>query len=67
DPDDDGVFTASFLYMMPDETYELSVGLNEDATAFDYTLDPTSPQSVSLGSAEEATVAFVVTSASPAS
>lgn len=67
DPDEDGVFTAVFEFLMPDEEYEVSVGLQEDATAFDYTLDPTSPQSVSLGSAEQATITFEVTSAAPSS
>jgi hypothetical protein len=64
DDDDDGVFTASFLFLMPDEDYEVSVSL-KDGVSYTFTLNPTSPQSVSLGSAEQATVAFEVTSAAP--
>ncbi len=67
DPEDDGVFSAEFLYLMPDQEYEVSVGLQEDVEAYVFTLDPTSPQTVSLGSAEHATVAFEVTSAAPSS
>lgn len=67
DPDEDGVFTARFLYLMPDAEYEVSVGLQEDVTPYDFTLDPTSPQLLSLGSGTQGSVAFEVTSASPGS
>jgi hypothetical protein len=63
DDDEDGVFTATFLYLIPDASYDVAVELQDDAS-FDYTLDPTSPQSVSLESGQQATVAFEVTSAS---
>jgi hypothetical protein len=66
DEDEDGVYTATFLYLVPGATYELSLEL-QDGVSFDYTLDPTSPQSIPISSAEEATVAFQVTSASPSS
>lgn len=66
DPDDDGVFTAIFLYLLPDQDYEVSVGL-QDGISYDFTLDPTSPQSVSLGNADQVTVSFEVTSAAPSS
>ncbi|HEM45722.1 MAG TPA: DUF4382 domain-containing protein [Alphaproteobacteria bacterium] len=66
DPEDDGVFSATFLHLIPGE-YEISVGLQEGVTAYNFTLDPTSPQSVTLGSAEHATLTFEVTSAAPAS
>lgn len=63
DEDEDGVYTVTFEYLMPDETYEVSVELQE-GTSYDFTLDPESPQSVSLGSAEQGSVAFEVTAAS---
>ncbi|HUP51828.1 MAG TPA: DUF4382 domain-containing protein [Longimicrobiales bacterium] len=66
DDDQDDIYTATFLYLVPGATYDLSLGLR-DGVSFGYTLDPTSPQSVSLSSGEEATVAFQVTSASPTS
>lgn len=66
DPDDDGVFTASFVFLMPADDYEVSVGL-QDGVSFDFTLDPTSPQTVALGSTEQVTITFEVTSATPSS
>lgn len=66
DDDEDGVFTATFHFLMPDADYEVAVGLQESVTAYVFTLDPTSPQTVSLGSGESATIAFEVTSAAPA-
>lgn len=66
DEDEDGTFEAEFLYMLPTD-YEVSVELHDDAPAHDFTLDPTSPQSVTLGSAESVTVAFEVTSATAGS
>lgn len=67
DPEDDGVFTATFLFLMPDEEYRVGVGLQEGVETYDFTLDPTSPQTVPLGSGEHATVPFEVTSAAPSS
>lgn len=66
DEDEDGTFEAEFLYMLPDD-YQVYVELQDDAPAHDFTLDPTSPQSVTLGSAESVTVAFEVTSATAGS
>ncbi len=66
DEDGDGVFTATFLYLRPNEpneTYTVTVELQE-GVSFDFTLNPTSPQVVVLGSGEEASIAFEVTSAS---
>jgi hypothetical protein len=64
DSDGDGVYTATFLYVVPrDEAYEVAVGLGPDAPEYDFTLDPESPQGVTIGSAEDAEVAFEVTSA----
>jgi hypothetical protein len=63
DDDDDGVYTVMFEYLLPDQSYDVSVGLQEGAS-YDFTLDPESPQSVSLGSGEQATVAFEATLAS---
>lgn len=65
DDDDDGVYTVMFEYLLPDQSYDVSVGLQE-GFSYDYTLDSEtpSPQSVSLGSGEQATVVFEVTSAS---
>ena len=62
DDDEDGTYTARFLFLVPTD-YEITVELQDDAPAIDFTLDPTSPQSVTLGSTEDATVAFEVTSA----
>lgn len=67
DDDEDGVFTATFLFLLPDSDYEVAVGLQEGVTAYDFTLDPTSPQTVSLGSADQARLSFEVTSAAPSS
>lgn len=66
DEDDDGTYTASFLFLVPDD-YETWVELQDGAPSIDFTLDPTSPQGVSVGSAEQASVAFEVTSASAGS
>ena len=63
DDDEDGTYTAEFLYLVPGVEYEVSVELQDDAPAYDFTTEPDSPQSVTLGSAEDATVAFEVTSA----
>jgi hypothetical protein len=62
DPDGDDVFTATFRYLMPDQAHDVSVELQGDVAAYDVTLDPMS-HSVTLGAGEEATVAFVVMSA----
>lgn len=67
DPEDDGVFSADFLFLMPGEEYVIAVGLREGVDAYDFTLDPTSPQTISLGSAEHPTVPSEVTSAAPSS
>lgn len=64
DPEDDGVFTASFGFLMPADDYEVSVGL-QDGVSFVFTLDPTSPQTLALGSAEQVRIAFEVTSVAP--
>lgn len=61
DPDEDGVWTATFLFLMPD-TYEVSVGTVEGVT-YEFTLAPSSPQSVDLPSGGSDTVSFQVTSA----
>jgi hypothetical protein len=66
DADEDETFTATFEYLVPGATYELSIEL-QDGVSFEYELSPTSPQSVPLSNAEEATVPFEVTSASPTS
>lgn len=66
DDDDDGVFTATFVFLTAGE-YEVGVELQEGVTAYDFTLDPTSPQTVPLGESEHATIAFEVTSAAPSS
>jgi hypothetical protein len=63
DDDEDGVFTATFLYLIPDASYDVAVELQDDVS-FNYTLDPTSPETVSLESGQQVTVAFEVTSAS---
>lgn len=65
DDDDDGVYTAMFEYLLPDQSYDVSVGLRE-GISYDYILDSEtpSPQSVSLGSGEQTTVVFEVTSTS---
>lgn len=65
DDDDDGVYTVTFEYLLPDQSYDVSVGLRE-GISYDYTLDSEtpSPQSVSLVSGEQTTVVFEVASAS---
>ncbi len=62
DNDGDGVFTASFLFLIPDDG-PFSVGV-EGPDDLEYTLDPTAPQSVSLASGQVETVAYTVTAAS---
>lgn len=64
DTDGDGVFTATFGLLMPDQTYQVSVGLRT-GVSFTFVLDPTSPQSIDLGATESATAAFSVTSVAP--
>ena len=66
DDDEDGTYTATFLFLVPGD-YEASVELQEGAPSIDFTLDPTSPQTVTVGDAEQASVAFEVTSASSGS
>jgi hypothetical protein len=62
DPDEDGVFTAVFLYLLPGD-HEVTVEL-QDGVSFDFTLDPASPENVTVSSGGEASVAFEVTAAS---
>lgn len=62
DTDGDGVFTATFGLLMPDQSYQVSVGL-QAGVSFTYTLEPAGPLSVDLGATESATVSFVVASA----
>jgi hypothetical protein len=64
DLDQDGVFTATFLFLLPGATYEVSVEL-QDGVSFEFTLDPTSPQAVPLASGEDASITFELTAASP--
>ncbi|MDT8340283.1 MAG: DUF4382 domain-containing protein [Longimicrobiales bacterium] len=61
DDDQDGVYTAVFLFVLPD-AYDVSVALGEGVT-FDFTLDPEAPQTIELGSGQDAEVSFAVTSA----
>ncbi|MDZ7779440.1 MAG: DUF4382 domain-containing protein [Gemmatimonadota bacterium] len=63
DPDQDGTFTASFLFLLPDEERDVTIALQEE-DSFDFTLNPTAPQSVSLSSGAESTISFEVTSVS---
>jgi hypothetical protein len=63
DPDEDGVFTAVFLYLLPGD-HEVTVELREGVVPFDFTLDPASPENVTVSSGGEASVAFEVTAAS---
>lgn len=67
DLDENGIYTARFIFLLPDADYEVAVGLQEGVAPYEFTLDPTSPQTVSLGSGTQATVSFEVTSASPGS
>lgn len=67
DLDENGIYTARFIFLLPDADYEVAVGLQEAVAPYEFTLDPTSPQTVSLGSGTQATVSFEVTSASPGS
>ncbi|MDX1647381.1 MAG: DUF4382 domain-containing protein [Longimicrobiales bacterium] len=64
-PNEDGAYTAEFRYLIPGVEYHAFVERQDDVPAFEFTLDPDAPQSVTLGSAEQATVPFDVTSASP--
>lgn len=63
DTDGDGVYTASFLMLLPGDGYEVSLEA-KDGVELDFTLDPASSRSVSVPSGEEVEVAFEVTSAS---
>jgi hypothetical protein len=62
DSDGDGTWTASFLFLMPG-THEVSIEA-ADGVTYDVTLDPETPQSVTLSSGARETVSFVLTSAS---
>ena len=64
DGDEDGTFSATFLYLLPDAEYSVSVEL-QDGVSYDFTVSPTSPQAVTLESGAHPVVAFEVTSASP--
>ena len=62
DGDADGTFTATFLYLMPGEEHVVTVEL-QDGVTFDFTLNPSEGQAVTLESGEMGTVAFEVASA----
>jgi hypothetical protein len=63
--DEDGTFTVTFQYVMPGE-HDIAIGLAE-GVSFDFTLDPASPQTVTLPGSGDASVAFEVTAAAPSS
>lgn len=65
-PDDGGVFSASFMYLLPGQEYVFSVELNEGVTTFTFAVDPES-QVVSLTSGQDETVLFTLKSASASS
>ena len=62
DDDMDGTWTATFHHLMPD-SYEVSVE-TKDGVTWEFTLDPATPQTVTLGSGDSGTVAFELVSAS---
>lgn len=62
DPDEDGVYTATFLFLVPGEDLEVAVGLQEGID-FDFTLDPASPVTLDILDGESVVVEFEVTSA----
>lgn len=64
DPDDDGIWEATFLFLLPGE-YDLTLEL-EDGVEYDFVADPTSPQALSVGDAEDVETGFTVTSVAPA-
>jgi hypothetical protein len=65
DDDQDGTYTATFSLLLPDAEYEISLPeLKDGVTAFDFTLSPDAAQTVTLGSGQQVTVSFEVTSAS---
>lgn len=62
DSDGDGIFSATFLYLVAGEGYEASVELMDGVT-FDFILDPVAPQTVNVGNWENVSVTFEVTAA----
>lgn len=63
DEDGDGTYTATFLFLMPDASYEVAVPeLQDGVTAFQFTTNPDTPQDAAVGSGAQATVGFEVTS-----
>lgn len=68
DDDQDGTWTATFFHLVPSATenvgpYQVSVELEDDVTAYPFTLDPPEPVTVDLGSGVNEVVDFTVTSA----
>jgi hypothetical protein len=59
DPDANEIYTATFLYLVPGEPYEVSVGL-KDGLSLDFVLDPDMAQAPDFGGGSSATVSFVV-------
>ncbi len=66
DTDGDGTYSVQFLFVLPNTEQTVTVGLRE-GVMFDFTLDPESPQSLSLEGGEEGSLAFEITSAGPSS
>ncbi|MDT8368914.1 MAG: DUF4382 domain-containing protein [Longimicrobiales bacterium] len=64
DDDADGVFEVTFIALHP-QSFNVSVGLTE-GVAFEFTLNPTSPQAVEVASGASTTTSFEVTSAAAA-
>lgn len=64
DDDQDGTWTATFDFLIPD-TYQVTVEL-VDGVEYTFATDPESPQSVELGSGSDAVASFTVTSVEPA-
>jgi hypothetical protein len=63
DPDTDGVWTATFVLVLPG-SYQVSVERKE-GVSYDFTTNPESPQNVEMGEGGDVTVPFVLTSATP--
>jgi hypothetical protein len=64
DEDEDGIYTATFSFLLPDTEYEVSVPeLQDGVTAFDFTIAPDEAQTATFGSGGTVTVSFEVTSA----
>jgi hypothetical protein len=62
DEDEDGTWTATFRFLLPDTEYDVSVPeLQEGVTPFDFTISPDTDQPTTVGSGGTVVVSFEIT------